>query len=58
MNGEDNVADMLTKPLGGGEKRKRFIGMILHHLADDQAGYDVLYNIRNFLSVQVYAPIL
>ena len=35
VNTEDNVADMLTKPRGGGEKRKRFIGMILHHLADD-----------------------
>ena len=28
----DNVADLLTKPLGGGEKRQKFIEMILHHV--------------------------
>ena len=27
-----NVADLLTKPLGGGEKRQRFIRMILHYV--------------------------
>ena len=27
-----NLADLLTKPLGGGEKRRRFVGMILHHV--------------------------
>ena len=27
-----NVADLLTKPLGGGEKRQRFIKMILHYV--------------------------
>ena len=29
----ENVADMLTKPLRGGEKRKSFMGMILHHIS-------------------------
>ena len=28
----DNVADLLTKPLGNGEKRRRFIQMILHYV--------------------------
>ena len=28
----DNVADLLTKPLSNAEKRKKFIGMILHHI--------------------------
>ena len=28
---EENVADMLIKPLSG-EKRKRFISQILHHI--------------------------
>ena len=27
-----NLADLLTKPLGGGEKRRRFVGMILHQV--------------------------
>ena len=27
-----NLADLLTKTLGGGEKRRRFVGMILHHV--------------------------
>ena len=29
----DNVADLLTKPLGNKEKRMKFISMILHHLS-------------------------
>mmetsp|Transcript_30594 Transcript_30594/g.40655 ORF Transcript_30594/g.40655 Transcript_30594/m.40655 type:complete len:148 (-) Transcript_30594:278-721(-) len=32
INTNDNVADLLTKPLGGGEKGRRFIQMILHHV--------------------------
>ena len=28
----DNVADLLTKPLRGGEKRSRFVKMFLHHV--------------------------
>lgn len=32
INTHDNVADMLTKPLAGGEKRLKFINMILHHI--------------------------
>ena len=29
----DNVADMLTKPVLSGEKRWKFLRMLLHHLA-------------------------
>jgi len=32
INTNDNVADILTKPLAGGEKRTRFVKMILHHI--------------------------
>ena len=28
----DNIADLFTKPLPGGERRKRLIKMFLHHL--------------------------
>ena len=28
----DNVADLLTKPIPNGEKISRFIKMILHHI--------------------------
>ena len=28
----DNVADLLTKPIGGSEKRQKFIKMILHYV--------------------------
>ena len=28
----DNVADLLSKPIPSGEKRNRFINMILHHI--------------------------
>ena len=31
VNTNDNVADLLTKPLGG-EKRRSFIRRLLHHL--------------------------
>ena len=31
INTHENIADLLTKPLGG-EKRKYFIRQILHHL--------------------------
>ena len=30
IQSENNIADMLTKPLGA-EKRQRFLGMVLHH---------------------------
>ena len=32
INKHDNVADLFTKPLPSGEKRWRFIRMLLHHL--------------------------
>ena len=38
VNTHDNVADMLTKPLMGGEKRTKFTRMILHHLYDSASG--------------------
>ena len=33
INTHENVAEMLTKPLPSGEKRWKFVRMILHHLA-------------------------
>ena len=33
INMHENVADMLTKPLPSGEKRWKFVRMLLHHLA-------------------------
>ena len=33
INTNLNIADLLTKPLPGGEKRSRFVGMILHHIS-------------------------
>eukprot|EP00980_Cylindrotheca_fusiformis_P006319 scaffold1355_cov75-Cylindrotheca_fusiformis.AAC.1 len=33
INTHHNPADLLTKPLPSGEKRWRFVQMILHHLA-------------------------
>ena len=32
VNTNDNIADLLTKPLSNGEKRRRFINMVLHHV--------------------------
>ena len=32
INTHDNVADMLTKPLHNGEKRLKFMKMILYHI--------------------------
>ena len=32
VNTHDNLADLLTKALAGGEKRTRFTGMVLHHI--------------------------
>ena len=32
----ENVADLMTKPLSG-EKRKKFVRMLLHHIYDDVA---------------------
>ena len=32
VNTHDNVADLMTKPLPSGEKRWRFIRMLLHHI--------------------------
>ena len=32
VNTNDNVADLLTKPLPNGEKRRKFVQMILHHV--------------------------
>ena len=34
VNTNDNCADMLSKSLPGGQKRKRFTSMILHHVYD------------------------
>ena len=34
----ENVADMLTKPLPSGEKRWKFVQMLLHHLAPHGVG--------------------
>jgi len=28
----DNLADLLTKALAGGQKRTKFTGMVLHHI--------------------------
>jgi hypothetical protein len=33
VNTHENPADLLTKPLPSGEKRWKFVAMILHHLA-------------------------
>ena len=33
INTHENVSDMLTKPLSSGEKRCKFVRMLLHHLA-------------------------
>jgi hypothetical protein len=35
VNTHSNPADLLTKPLPAGEKRKKFVQMILHHLYKD-----------------------
>jgi hypothetical protein len=32
INTHDNPADILTKPIAGGEKRTRLTGMMLHHI--------------------------
>ena len=32
INTHENVADLLTKPLPSGEKRQKFVRMLLHHL--------------------------
>ena len=32
INMNDNIADILTKPLPGGEKRSKFVKMLLHHI--------------------------
>mgnify|MGYP006163512021 CR=1 FL=1 len=32
VNTHDNVADLFTKPLPSGEKRQKFVRMLLHHL--------------------------
>ena len=32
VNTHDNFADILTKPLAGGEKRTKFTSMVLHHM--------------------------
>ena len=34
VNTNDNFADMLSKSIPGGQKRKRFTSMILHHVYD------------------------
>ena len=36
INTHLNVADLFTKPLPSGEKRWRFVGMLLHHVAPQQ----------------------
>jgi hypothetical protein len=40
VNTHLNPADLLTKPLPSGEKRWRFVGMILHHLAPNRTNED------------------
>jgi hypothetical protein len=32
INTHDNLADLFTKPLPGGEKRTKFVKMVLHHI--------------------------
>ena len=32
INTHYNLADLFTKPLPGGEKRTRFVQMVLHHI--------------------------
>ena len=32
INTHDNLADLLTKPLPSGDKRNKFIMMVLHHI--------------------------
>ena len=36
VNTHENPADLLTKPLPSGEKRKNFVRMLLHHMFDYQ----------------------
>ena len=36
VNTHENPADLLTKPLPSGEKRKNFVRMLLHHIFDYQ----------------------
>ena len=38
INTHENVADLLTKPLPSGEKRWKFVSMLLHHLAPASKG--------------------
>ena len=38
INTDDNVADILTKPLPGGTKRTKFTNMILHHVYESSSG--------------------
>ena len=38
VNTHDNVSDLLTKPLPGGEKRTNFTNMILHHIYETSRG--------------------
>ena len=38
VNTHENPADLLTKPLPSGEKRRGFVRMILHHVYDYEAG--------------------
>ena len=33
INTHENLADLLTKPLAGGEKRDKFVRMIMHHVS-------------------------
>ena len=35
VNTHDNPADLLTKPLPTGEKRTRFVNMVLRHIYED-----------------------
>ena len=38
VNTHDNTADLLTKPLPDGEKRRKFVGRLLHHIYPQSAG--------------------
>ena len=43
----DNVADLLTKPLSNAEKRKKFIGMILHHIYNQVETTDSILELHH-----------
>ena len=40
MNTDENVADLLTKPLSG-PKRAKFVRMVLHHVFPEKGNGDM-----------------